>query len=156
MRWRPESCGWPGIRTMTPAVPVIERALAMDQALAQRNSRQICPAILVFFAYESQLPDGNFAAAPELCPAVTGRDIGCLRQLFAPELDDGEVRHVRPLFHRSQRLRIEPIVQLMHAVGVAAYADENGGSHRNKGFRISQDDFEGLGMAADIFEGLQS
>src|SRR5271166_2232221 len=50
--------------------------LAVYQAAAQWHTGQIHPAVLFFFADESQLIDQNAAAAPKLGPPVAGGNVG--------------------------------------------------------------------------------
>src|SRR5580704_15131094 len=56
---------------------------ALDKTAAERNSRQILPAVLFLFAHKCEFADDDAAAALVLCPAVAGGQVSLRRQPLA-------------------------------------------------------------------------
>jgi len=81
---------------------VTDGTLALDEPASERNSGQILPAILFLFAHKREFADSNAAASPVLRPAVACGQVRLLRQGFATQLGNGEMRHVRPFFDGAE------------------------------------------------------
>jgi hypothetical protein len=124
-----------------------------NQLAAQRDAGQIDPAILLFFADESQFAYLDVAAAFEVAPAFRGYLIGLLRLRLSAHFGDGEVRHIRPVFRGGQNLGIQAVVQFAHAVGGVGHADENCRRKRTEGFNLTQRDHKRFHLAAHLFQG---
>jgi hypothetical protein len=129
--------------------------LAFKQAAAQGDSGQVYPAILFLLANEGQLTDRDTTAADELRPTVASEDIGLLRQFLGADFHNSEVGHVGPLLLSRERIRVQSIMQLAHAVGGMGHADENCGSYGDKGFDVTERDLKSLSLATDVFDSLQ-
>ena len=88
-------------------------------------------------------------------PALARNCQGPLRRCFVRHFYDGKVRNVRPLLGKSQRLPVQPVVQLLQPRGPMGNSDVNRGCGWNEGFHVAKNYLEGLSLAADPSQLLQ-